>query len=146
MVRGQVFAVDIDQSKMNMIVDRVGLGSVGEGDPDTARLIVTKGYEGWPHIKPLDFAPEDELVNDETVCVSVAIPSRRRRCGTVDGIDGRQVYASYVADYGNSGAGVYDKYGRMVGVITRMVPCSNGQICGSIFDRRYRWYDQKAAD
>lgn len=69
----------------------------------------------------------------ERVCALHAWPSWGRKCGEV------QPYSTTpqadlvffaVIDHGNSGSGVYDSRGRLVGIVTRLTECSNGQYCG----------------
>lgn len=59
----------------------------------------------------------------DRVCARVAHPERSTTCGVVRSIDatriGYDVEADFVVEGGNSGAGVYDVQGQLVGVVTR---------------------------
>lgn len=66
---------------------------------------------------------------DGRVCAQVAFPRREQRCGEVtevrdDGTTWGEVRFSAVVQPGNSGGGVYDEEGRLVGIVTSRVFCS----------------------
>ncbi len=99
---------------------------------DVARLSLYPGSL-FPYTR-LQTGPVPEPGED--VCIVSAIPQRTRRCGEV------QYYQSptpgdightAITEPGNSGSGVYDGYGRLVGTVTHLLHCVNGQICGGRF-------------
>lgn len=72
----------------------------------------------------------------ETACVVTAIPGARRKCGDVAYYRSEppgDVNIEVVIEPGNSGSGVYDKRGRLVGIVTHLRSCRNGQWCGGKF-------------
>lgn len=82
-------------------------------------------------------APPVELVSPpdpgQWVCAVVAWPERGRRCGEVQDRrdpDGKFWY-DIITEPGNSGGGVYDTSGHLVGIVSSYRPCPfNGQLCG----------------
>lgn len=66
------------------------------------------------------------------VCAATAYPQHLWRCGeTQTSTDPPgDVAHSIVVEPGNSGSGVYDERGRLVGIITHRWSCFNGQLCG----------------
>lgn len=86
---------------------------------DVALLVaVTPGeFSGVP---PLSIA--DELPGEgATVCMAAAVPKRVVNCGVVDRVGDfppKNLHYTANSTYGNSGGGVYDKVGRLVGINT----------------------------
>ena len=74
------------------------------------------------------FAPMPGL--GETVGVQTAYPRWAYACGErqYSALDGTFLL-SLIVEPGNSGSGVYDGNGRLVGIVTHLIRCSNGQIC-----------------
>lgn len=68
----------------------------------------------------------------ERVCSMTAFPRFLWRCGDVQQTTEPpgDLYHTIVTEGGNSGSGVYDMQGRLVGIITHRWSCSNGQYCG----------------
>lgn len=68
----------------------------------------------------------------ERVCAMTAFPRFLWRCGDVQtGEDAPgDLSHTIVVEPGNSGSGVYDTRGRLVGIITHRWSCFNGQLCG----------------
>ncbi len=68
-----------------------------------------------------------------TICVAAGAPQGlTRRCGPVERFEtapGDIVHA-VVTEPGNSGAGVYDDSGRLIGILSHYRTCVNGQLCG----------------
>lgn len=66
------------------------------------------------------------------VCAMTAFPRFLWRCGDVQTTEDLPGDLSHtiVVEPGNSGSGVYDTRGRLVGIITHRWSCSNGQLCG----------------
>lgn len=70
----------------------------------------------------------------DRVCAHTAYPRRRRVCGSVqrqEGDLGAEIIFDAIVEPGNSGSGLYDASGRLIGIVTRMETCSNDQICGA---------------
>jgi len=96
---------------------------------DLARLVLMSGQEPFVY-SPVSFGPKPLI--GSTVCAAPAWPSFKHKCGEV------QPYAEapgnlqmdVVIEPGNSGSGVYDGAGRLVGIVTHLTHCYNGQICG----------------
>lgn len=70
----------------------------------------------------------------ETVCAASAVPQRARHCGEVQpggsrDADGDLYFAALVQP-GNSGGGVYNVNGELVGIVTHLSLCTNRQWCG----------------
>lgn len=79
-----------------------------------------------------------------TVCLDAAAPTRSRRCGPVVGNDGTWLRILAVPIPGNSGSGVYDARGRLVGIISHQLLDANTEkpVAGgaaSLTDR-WRWF------
>lgn len=85
---------------------------------------------------------------DQTVCAESAHPHRDRRCGKVtdrkpvaapNGV--LDIRATIDAVPGNSGAGLYDALGRLVGVVTNRTPCAAdlSRWCGSLAVSQRGW-------
>ncbi len=79
------------------------------------------------------------------ICVVSAIPSPTRRCGEVQLYKSKlpgNINHSAIVEPGNSGSGVYDDAGRLVGITTHLLRCVNGQICGGKFTSLEREFFQ----
>ena len=66
------------------------------------------------------------------VCEMSGYPRVLWRCGEVQVTEEApgDLEHTIIVEPGNSGSGVYDERGRLVGIITHRWSCSNGQICG----------------
>lgn len=102
------------------------------GDRDVAKLTV----HGTPFDRAVPRFGHVEL--DSEVCAATAVPSRARPCGRVQSVDPGtlEVIADLVGDFGNSGSGVWDTRGRLVGILVKIMQCSYGQVCGSVVETR----------
>lgn len=71
----------------------------------------------------------------DTVCAFVGNPNRWRVCGEVYVEKGKEgeILFSGVVQPGNSGSGVYNSDGDLVGIISISLLCRNGQFCGGGF-------------
>jgi S1-C subfamily serine protease len=68
----------------------------------------------------------------DRICSMTAYPMWLYRCGEAQKAatpPGDRMH-TIVVEGGNSGSGVYDMRGRLVGIITHRFSCSNGQYCG----------------
>jgi S1-C subfamily serine protease len=123
------------------LVVEVGLGAekptaylmtidVLDEESDLARLIIV-GLGAFDTIAPI-IAPPPVLGGE--VCLSSGVPSWTRRCGQTwpRGRDSAgDIRHEVVTEPGNSGGGVYDRAGRLVGIVTHYRACpANGQLCG----------------
>lgn len=82
---------------------------------------------------PITYGPAPAY--GERVCSMTAYPMFLWRCGdaqTEADPPGDRSH-TIVTEGGNSGSGVYDSLGRLVGIITHRWSCSNGQYCGGKF-------------
>lgn len=94
-------------------------------DPDLATM---KSLTPFAPTYEVAFAPMPGL--GETVCVQTAYPRWAFACGERQYSPADGAFAmSALIEPGNSGSGVYDGNGRLVGIITHLIRCSNGQIC-----------------
>jgi len=95
---------------------------------DVARLVALVGSELTA--APIAIGPAPSI--GEPVCVAARNPYSARRCGVVEYDEGgpHGIRHSVIVEPGNSGAGLYDRDGRLVGIVTKLYQCGNGQICG----------------
>lgn len=94
---------------------------------DVARLAA---LQGTPWSAPPVRAGSADV--GAVVCALDVWPDVQRRCGEVQlpsPTPGAELEFTGMAEPGNSGAGVYNDNGDLVGVVTRMVPCFDGEIC-----------------
>lgn len=77
-----------------------------------------------------------EPVVGSAVCMLTAIPERDRVCGKVSMVStktddaGGDVVFDMVVQRGNSGGPVYDQSGNLIGLVTQLLPCPDGTVCG----------------
>jgi len=124
------------------------------GDP----IILVQTSDGKKHLVTVDaIAPNADMVRlvaldrwavpkgklqwskaphrGRVACAVTGMPHRNRLCGEVQESNddaGAEVEFRIVADHGNSGSAVYDSAGRLVGVLTQLRSCSNGQYCSTL--------------
>lgn len=97
---------------------------VADGARDLARLRIREPLE-VTHVA-IRAALEDDIV-----CAVTAVPERAFRCGLVTTTGDKPRYAGdVVAKYmdiwfGNSGSGVYNRNGILVGIVVRLMWCDN---------------------
>lgn len=109
-----------DGFTMKAVVDRMS------AIDDIARLDLRVEIDATPTV----IGPRPRL--GEQVCVASAVPYRAWRCGLVEDLDDApgDIDHTGIVEPGNSGSGVYDDRGRLVGITTHFRTCMNGQICG----------------
>jgi S1-C subfamily serine protease len=99
-------------------------------DQDVARLVT---------IRPLPYIPvelADAPPAGEDVCIVARAPWRTRRCGELQYFleaHGFRHITGVIIQPGNSGSGVYDKRGRLIGITVVLFTCANGQWCEGAF-------------
>lgn len=99
---------------------------VEDDETDIARLYVP-GIRG-----PSVVIGPPPHAGDE-VCFTPSFPDRNRSCGYVQhekGEVGTEIRFTGLVQPGNSGSGLYDSQGRLVGLVTILTRCANGQWCG----------------
>lgn len=111
--------------------------SVGRTDytADVAQLVSSKPFL----YTPISIAEPPSL--GAPVCVVTGFPGRYRRCGTMQPSNEStpDLEMDIVVEHGNSGSGMYDSEGHLIGIAVALTNCNNGQICGgagtSLFNR-----------
>lgn len=77
------------------------------------------------------FAPAPvTLIKDTKVCVLTGYPERHKICSEVTRGDLVEFYFSGETVPGNSGSGVWDVEGNLVGIVTKWRQCADGTNCG----------------
>lgn len=76
------------------------------------------------------FGPRPRL--GSTACAATAHPSRRHKCSEVypPRDTPGDIVLGAIVEHGNSGSGLYDDNGALVGIVVHLTTCANGQICG----------------
>lgn len=105
--------------------DGIAMVVAEDKDADIARLYVPGIRGPYVEIGPRPIA-------GDIVCFTPAFPNRHRVCGEVfseAGDVGDEIRFSGIPQPGNSGSGLYDRRGRLVGIVTVVIFCGNGQYC-----------------
>lgn len=100
-------------------------------DRDLATLKLL--FQDFDPTYPVIYGPPPAF--GDRVCAMVSYPYWLYRCGEAQTFaepPGDRVHTITV-EPGNSGSGVYDSHGRLVGIITHRWSCFNGQLCGGKF-------------
>lgn len=97
---------------------------------DVARIEILLGSLPLDH--PVSIGPTP--LTDAKVCVTARNPYTMRRCGVVEYVsdEAHGIRFDVVVEPGNSGSALYDAQGRLVGIVTKLYFCQNGQICGGM--------------
>lgn len=99
-------------------------------DLDLAAMTILDGEA------PFDFSPlayGGKPMLGDTVCAAVAVPWRGHKCGEVqpDSTAPGDIKFIIVVEPGNSGSGVYNARGELIGIVTHRFFCSQSrQTCG----------------
>jgi S1-C subfamily serine protease len=102
--------------------------------PQLDMAAVSTLVPAWPGARGVVVGPPPELGAE--VCLVSATPLNMRQCGRVNGASGQIFEHDAFVEPGNSGGGVYDLAGRLVGIISTYRICSAGglgQVCGGGF-------------
>lgn len=102
---------------------------------DIAKIeIVTDIGEEFPWFE-FEIGPRPEL--GELVCSESAIPTRARKCGTVTGLaenpNNGDIKFTNDVEGGNSGSGLYDTRGRLIGIVTMRWRFQQGGLAASLW-------------
>ncbi len=100
-------------------------------DADIVRLGAIEGFPFDGHPIQIGLRP----AAGDTVCLISAVPRIGRRCGQVQWYKGPvpgDIMHDAITEPGNSGGPVYNTDGELVGIVTHLWFCSNGQICGGL--------------
>lgn len=92
---------------------------------DVARLVVSADLSQW--FTPVAVGPTP--LRGERVCWAAWRPRPTYRCATVEWTNPEWVVVDGFVEQGNSGAGLYDAAGRLVGVMARTKACQTGVFC-----------------
>lgn len=100
-------------------------------EPDLARLQV-KGLEEF--FTPIVVGPPPPV--GERVCAVSSVPYSSYRCGEAQEPRPGRLYVDFLILHGNSGSGMYDSHGRLVGIVTNLIDCPG---CGGFGSTLAEW-------
>lgn len=92
---------------------------------DIARLKLERSFDHY--FSDVRVGPPPGL--GEKVCESSAAPRETYRCGPAQPTVPGRITVDFMVEHGNSGSGMYNIQGELVGIITNQYTCENGQIC-----------------
>jgi hypothetical protein len=139
----EIKATDYRGRSVSMTVEK-GPKKTDPDDVDAALLVVTgttDPFVEWARAGAMPSKPTHGG-SVQYACAANAVPFRTWKCGPIWGVgvvegtssvDGEFV-VEMVGDFGNSGSGVFDEQGKLIGLIVRLVPCSNGQFCSLVIE------------
>ncbi len=115
----KVMIAEVDGKIHNVTVE-------GESyEHDVARLRSEDDFEDAPAI----LGPKPSM--GETVCAVALVPHPWRRCGTIQFPKNADALRfDFRSEHGNSGSGIYDSAGRLVGILTLQERGEDAQIVG----------------
>lgn len=102
----------------------------GKALPERDLASLTTVLENFSPTYPVVYGPVPQY--GERVCAMTAYPKVLWRCGETQtsAEPPGDIAHTITTEGGNSGSGVYDSTGRLVGIVTHRWSCSNGQYCG----------------
>ena len=93
---------------------------------DVSRLKL-KDKSFAPYFSEVSVGPKPDI--GERVCQVSAVPRSTYRCGEVQFSAVDRILFGHPVESGNSGSGVFDSKGRLVGIVTNLIRCQDGVIC-----------------
>jgi len=120
------FAVDRNDQAHAMTVD------VTLPDRDIARLVPVAEDPGFRAGKDVGFYPRWGKTPElrTVVCIASAVPAPESRCGLTQRAEAGQIRHDAITQPGNSGSGLYNRAGELVGIVTTLRTIFNGQVAG----------------
>jgi S1-C subfamily serine protease len=110
--------------------------TLGDGIQDIARLKTEENLSAF--MSPITVGPAPAI--GDKVCEASAVPRWTYRCGTAQDSDG-YIRMEMRTEHGNSGSGLYDAQGRLIGIVVQLWVCEANEFCGGkaapIQDLRY---------
>lgn len=65
----------------------------------------------------------------DKVCEVSGIPRPTYRCGEAQPSEPGYIKLGFMVENGNSGSGLYNDHGELIGIVTNLLYCQHGQIC-----------------
>ncbi len=100
--------------------------TLGEGTKDIARLVLAKPTLG-AYMSPITIGPAPAI--GETVCEASMVPRPTYRCGIVQQSNG-YINMEMRVEHGNSGSGLYNSKGQLIGIVVQLWLCEANEFCG----------------